>query len=156
MTKPAARTRHGLNAVRNRIAIRGLAIVDKRCAGAKALFEWKNELLNDLGGEENVSTQKRTLVELAVRTRLYVDHVDSFLLEQPSLINKRKRAILPIVRERQALVDSLARLLSQLGLDRQAKKVEDLDQYLERRGKELEAEKEKDDEAKPEAVTDDH
>ena len=43
MTKPVARTRHGLNAVRNRIAIRGLAIVDRRGAPAKALFAWQKD-----------------------------------------------------------------------------------------------------------------
>jgi len=129
MTKPVARTRHGLNAVRNRIAIRGLAIVDRRGAPAKALFAWQNELVRDLGGAD-ISTQKKTLVEMATRTRLYIDHVDAFLLTQPSLINKRKRAIIPILRERQQLVDSLARLLSQLGLEREAKRIPTLEEHL--------------------------
>jgi hypothetical protein len=60
------------------------------------------------------------LVEMAVRTRLYVDHVDAFLLEQRSLVDRRKKAILPILRERTSLVELLSRLLSQLGLDRVA------------------------------------
>ncbi len=129
MTKPVARTRHGLNAIRNRIAIRGLAIVDRRGAPAKALFAWQDDLVRDLGGAD-ISTQKKTLVEMATRTRLYIDHVDAFLLTQPSLINKRKRAIIPILRERQQLVDSLARLLSQLGLEREAKRIPTLEEHL--------------------------
>jgi len=43
-----------------------------------------------------VSAQKRALVDLAVRTRLYVDHCDAFLMEQPSLILKRRKTVLPI------------------------------------------------------------
>ena len=38
-----------------------------------------------------------------------------------SLINKRKKSLLPVVKERQALADGLARYLAQLGLGRVAK-----------------------------------
>ena len=76
------------------------------------------------------------------------------LLQQDGevFVNRRKRSLFPIVQQRQQLVDSLARLLSQLGLDRQAKKVEDLDAFLERRAKEMEQEK-KDE---PEATANNH
>jgi hypothetical protein len=130
MTKPTARTRHGLNAVKNRIAIKGLKLVDRRFGPAKELFAWQAELVRDLGGAETISTQKRALVEMATRTRLYINHVDAFLLSQPSLINKRKRAIIPILRERQSLVESLARLLSQLGLEREAKRIPSLAEHI--------------------------
>jgi hypothetical protein len=65
-----------------------------------------------------VSAQKRALVDLAVRTRLYVDHCDAFLMEQTSLILKRKKSVLPILLQRNQLADSLARTLSMLGLER--------------------------------------
>ena len=118
MTKIEKKTRHGLNAVNSRVEIRGFRIVDRRSAAAKGLFEWRAALLHDLGGEENVSAQKRALVDLAVRTRLYIDHCDAFLMEQPSLINKKKRSAIPILLQRQQLVDSLARTVSMLGLER--------------------------------------
>jgi hypothetical protein len=118
MTKPVKPTRHGLNAVKNRVEIRGFRVVDRRSAAAKALFEWRAALFRDLGGEANVSAQKRALVDLAVRTRLYVDHCDAFLMEQPSLILKKRKTVLPILLQRQSLADSLARTLSMLGLDR--------------------------------------
>lgn len=118
MTKMEKKSRHGLNALRNRVEIRGFRVVDRRSAAAKGLFGWRAALMKDLGGEENISAQKRALVDLAVRTRLYVDHVDAFLMEQPSLINKKRRTAFPILLQRQQLADSLARTLAQLGLNR--------------------------------------
>jgi len=133
------RTRHGLNALKVAVKVRGLAAIDKRTAAGQALVNWRQELLRDLGGEDSVSAQRRALVDMAVRTRLYIDHVDAWLMEQRSLLNRRKKAILPVLRERQILVDSLSRLLSQIGLERRAKPVEDLQTYLRRREREGEA-----------------
>jgi hypothetical protein len=42
-------------------------------------------------------------------------------LDQSTLINKRKKALLPVVLQRQTLADALARYLGQLGLERKAK-----------------------------------
>jgi hypothetical protein len=50
------------------------------------------------------------------------------------LVNARKRTLLPVVRERQALADALARYLAQLGLERRAKPVADLATYLATKG----------------------
>src|SRR6266852_4628530 len=100
------RSRHGLTALKARVTVRGLHAVDMRTAAAQGLVAWRNELLAALGGSENVSPQKMALVEMAVRTRLYVDHVDSWLLSQDSLVNKRRKSLLPVLRERQTLVDS--------------------------------------------------
>ena len=63
----------------------------------------------DLGGEEAISAQHRVLVELAVRTRLYVDTLDVWIMAQPSLVNARKRAVHPVVLQRQQLAEALAR-----------------------------------------------
>ncbi len=79
-----------------------------------------------------MSAQQLALVEMAVRTRLYVEHLDFFLMGQESLVNRKKKAVLPVLRERQQLVDSLARILGQLGLERRAKPVPALSEYLAR------------------------
>lgn len=110
--------------------MRGLQAIDRRTAAARALLTWRDDLVEALAGEDAVSPQQRALVDLAARTKLYVDAVDDWIVEQPSLVLTRKRSILPVVRERQALADSLARLLSQLGLDRRAKEVPTLSTYL--------------------------
>jgi hypothetical protein len=124
------RSRHGLSALKARVTVRGLGSIDMRTAAARSLIAWRNELLRDLGGDGNISSQRLALVEMAVRTRLYVDHVDAYLMEQSTLVNKRKKSVLPVLKERQALVDSLARLLAQIGLERQAKPVKPLDEYI--------------------------
>jgi hypothetical protein len=63
----------------------------------------------------------------------YVDSLDAWILERGSLVNARRRAVHPVVRERQQLVDSLARLLSLLGLERRQPKPVDLTAYLQTR-----------------------
>jgi hypothetical protein len=79
---------------------------------------WRADLTRDLGG--NFSTQQAALVDIATRTKLLLESVDAWLLSRPSPVNARKRALLPIVRERTQLADSLARTLTQLGLRRVA------------------------------------
>jgi hypothetical protein len=129
------RNRHGLTALMSRVKIRGLAVIDMRTSAARELMRWKAELLRDLGGEENISTQRLALVDMAVRTRLFLSHIDAFLLAQSSLVNKRHRTVLPILRDRMTLSDQLARLLSQLGLDRADTPVQSLAKYVEEKSK---------------------
>ncbi len=117
-TATQRRSRHGLTALKARVVLKGLSAIDARTVAARSLMQWRSELLCDLGGEENLSAQKMALVEAVTRTRLFVDHLDAFLLAQPSLVNRRKKSVLPALRERQALVDLMARLLGQLGLNR--------------------------------------
>src|SRR5215467_425270 len=135
MVMKAARphSRHGLNALKARVKVRGLQAIDQRTAAAQALLRWRRDLVEDLGGEAAVSTQQVALVEAAVRTRLYVDTLDAWILEHGSLVNARRRALHPVVRERQQLVDSLARLLGLLGLERRQPKAVDLSTYLRNR-----------------------
>ncbi len=129
--KPSrAYSRHGLNALKARVKVRGLQAIDRRTAAARALLSWRRDLLQDLGGEEAVSAQQRSLAELVARTKLYVDTLDAWILEQPSLVNARKRALLPVVVQRQQLADSMARMLSLLGLERRAKPVPKLEEYI--------------------------
>lgn len=72
----------------------------------------------------------RPLVDLSTKTKLLLDSIDSWLLRQPSLIDKRRRALLPVVRERQTLADALARYLTLLGLERKPKPTQALGEYL--------------------------
>ena len=74
--------------------------LDKRTVMGKALERWRQELIADLGGDENISAQQRGMI-----------------FQQPSLIDKRKRALLPAVRERQSLAIGLAEYLDRLGLE---------------------------------------
>jgi hypothetical protein len=81
--------------------------------------------IDALGGEQ-VSPQQETIIDLAVRSKLILDSIDAWLLQQPSLIRKKYRVLAPIVLQRQSLADRLARYIGQLGLERRGPKVPSL------------------------------
>ena len=53
------RPRTGLNALKARVKVRGLAAIDRRTTAARALLDWRQELVADLGGEAKVSAAQR-------------------------------------------------------------------------------------------------
>jgi hypothetical protein len=80
--------------------------------------DWKARVRADLGGD--LSTAEETLLEHASRQMLLIDSVDAWTFDPKahrSLVNARKRSIAPVLAQRQALVDSLVRLLQLLGLN---------------------------------------
>jgi hypothetical protein len=94
------------------VKVRGLAVLDRRTLAARHLLDWRAELLDDLGGEATASAAQRALVEVATRTKLYLDHVDAVLMAQDSLIvrrNRRRHHLMPLVEQRQRIADSLVR-----------------------------------------------
>ena len=124
---------HGTKALKRAVNTLGRRTIDRRTSVGKALAAWRSELLADLGGIENISTQELALLEEAVKTKLILDSIDAWLLNQPSLINKKSRSVLPAVRDRQALVTTLRGLLGDLGLSRRSKGVS-LNEYLVAKG----------------------
>jgi len=126
-------SRSGFHALKSTLRRLGPRTIDRRTSLGKHLAAWRADLLADLGGEEALSTQQRALVDILVRQKLLLESVDSWLLVQRTLVNSRKRTLFPVVRERQALADSLARYLAQLGLERRARPVPNLDDYLRQR-----------------------
>ena len=99
----------------------GSRAIDGRSSVGVALPRWEADLVQDLGGDDSISTQQETLIELAVRSKIMLDSIDACLLTQPSLINARKRTLIPVVLQRQTLADGLGRYLSQLSLERRHK-----------------------------------
>ena len=128
---PRGYSKHGLYAMKQSIKTLGNRTVDQRTAVGKALAEWRADLLHDLGGETSVSTQEMALVHEAVTTKLILDSINTWLLSQHSLINKRTRAVIAVVRDRNTLVTTLRGLLGDLGLSRRSKTVTDLTTYVE-------------------------
>jgi hypothetical protein len=114
------------------VASRGGRIIDARTRVGRAMLAWRAELVQDLGGQDQLSTQQTAILDVAVRTRLLLDSVDSWMVRQPSLIDKRKRALHPIVQQRTALADALVRHLTALGLARVAREANSLSDYLKR------------------------
>ncbi len=110
--------------------------IDGRTSQGKAFCAWRDALVQDLGGEDQVSAQQLTVIDLAARTKILLDGIDAYLFQEPGahegssrLFSKRERKLYPIVRQRQALADSLARYMGMLGLARRAK-VYDLSDYV--------------------------
>ena len=121
---------HGLTTLKKAIRVLGGRAIDRRTALGRVLEHWRHSLLSDLGAIEQTSAQQRQLIDLAVKTKLLLDSIDTWLVKQPSLVNHRKRALLPVVLQRQQLADALARYMTQLGLERKAKQVLSLSDYL--------------------------
>jgi transposase InsO family protein len=119
--KPARPSpRAGLRALTTAVNLRGLRAISGRTYAGRALRRWRSELEVDLGGADALSAQQRALVDQACRTRLLLDSIDAWLLEQQSIVDKRHRRVVPIVRERKAMALQLANVLAMLGLARQA------------------------------------
>jgi len=112
------RPRHGLNAAMARVKLRGFRAIDRRTVAARETLAFRSDLIAALGGADRLSPQRRRFVDLASRANLLLDHVDAWLLEQQSLVNRRSRSLLPVLIQRQAIADHLIRILDKLGLDR--------------------------------------
>ena len=123
-------TTHGLTTLKRAVNGLGNRLVDRRTVTGRALAKWRTDLIQDLGGD--VSTQQSAIVDLAVKSKLLLDSIDVWLLTQPTLINKRKRSLLPVVKERQAIADGLAKYMAMLGLERRSKPV-NLQDYVQQK-----------------------
>ncbi len=129
--KPNPRnTQHGLSLMKRALKEHGTRALDRRTRVSKALDQWRDQLISDLGGAERISTQQRAIINVALKTKLLLDSIDAWLLQQPSLINFRKRSVHPVVLQRQQLADSLIRAMVQLGLERRARPVRGLAEIL--------------------------
>ena len=128
--EPGRPRTHGITALRRSVEGLGNRVVSRRYKVGRALWTWRSELLADLGGIEAVSTQELALLEEAVKTKLMLDSIDAWILQQKTLINKRTRGVLPAVRDRQSLVSTLRGLLSDLGLKRRGRNEPSLSEYL--------------------------
>ncbi len=62
------------------------AMPSPHTALGRALREWRESLVADLGGPDSVTTQQLALVDTAVRSKLLVDSVDAYVLGMPSPI----------------------------------------------------------------------
>ena len=123
-------SKNGLTAMKSALSKPGARAIDRRTKIGRALLQWRYELIEDLGGVNAVTTQQLAIVELAVKSKLMLDSIDAWLLKQPSLVNARKKSLLPVVRERQQLADSLAQYMGQLGMERRDRPTPSLQEHL--------------------------
>ncbi len=113
-TKPKRRRRRS-HPEKQPVALRpGPQGLDLRSAGAQALAAWRLDLIDHCGGQAGISVPERILVERAITTELLIQDADRHLLAMATTI--QANGYVALVRERQTLVDSQARLLDRLGL----------------------------------------
>lgn len=149
----AKTARSEIRELRRRVAIRGLKTLDTRTSGARALLEWRRELIEALGGDAQLSPQEVTLVEQVTRLKLFLDHTDAYLLSLPSIINQRKKKMIPLVKDRLALAAELRATLSLLGLKRIPKLISTIEPERMEKILAVEAEQEeRDTDERPESV----
>ena len=131
--RPRVYSTHGLCTLKAAVRAAGDNWLDTLGPVGQALKEWQDEIIADLGGPAAISAQQRALVQLATRTHLFLESIDRFLLEQPSLVNKSRRQLFPVVLQRQQLADALARYVNLLGLERRSRPMPSLNEYLQGR-----------------------
>jgi hypothetical protein len=109
----------------------GLSALDGRSALARAVRDWKAAVAEDLGGDVTLSQAQRTLLEAAAVDVVLLGVADAWLRENASsVVNKRKRAFVPLVEQRLRVATHLAGLLETLGLKRVPKPVPTLGELM--------------------------
>jgi hypothetical protein len=117
------KTRIGLRALKTKIQLRGLDVISKNTIAGRLLFEWQTGLIAALGGADNISPQQKCLIDLACQSKAICDHVTAFIMEQESLVIKRRKTVIPVVMQRAQLAAQLEKTLTTLGLQRIAKQL---------------------------------
>jgi hypothetical protein len=119
--------RRGYRSLKKKMAADGFRGIDMRSPAARALTAWRVELVTDLGGPEQISAQVSTLIEQAARLKLLLDCCDGYLFSLPSIFIRRRKKVIPLVRERLLLAAELRATLSLLGLKKIPKLVSSID-----------------------------
>src|SRR5262249_29613475 len=92
-------------------------------------------LVADLGGEDALSTSQRALIDVALRSWAILDATDAYLLSLPSPVHKRRRELWRVVVGGGRFASQLEATFARLGVERKAREVESLDQYLNSKAK---------------------
>jgi hypothetical protein len=103
--------------------------LDGRSALSQSIAKYRAELLASLGGADNLSSMEHTLVEMVSRDWIMIQHIDAYLF-QTGIFNKKRRQAYALTVQRMQIADSLTRRLQALGLQRRAKQVPSLSDYL--------------------------
>ena len=120
--------RHGLFSLKRSLKERGLPALDQRTAFARELAAIKRGIASDLG--DDLTTAQEAVLEAVVGGRAYLRIVDATLATHPEwIVNRRRRALAPLVKERAVLADSVLRGLQTLGLKRVPREVGSLRTY---------------------------
>jgi hypothetical protein len=114
-----------------RLRGRGISGIDRRTGPGKDALSFRDEAVIDLGGNSNLTSTKKALLDIATMERYLFRFGVEYILSLNAPVNKRKRAFFPIVKDIVSLGDSLTRHLVVLGLERVLPPPKTLSDYLD-------------------------
>lgn len=114
--------------------------LDQRTQTARALRAIRDDLAADAGGWDHVTSRERLLIERCAAQALIVAAIEAHVFGQPSVIGQDGALLPSLAKGYTAHVQSLARMLTSLGLrpDR-ADRTPDLQTYMQERKRAAEA-----------------
>lgn len=83
----------------------------------RAIEEWRQAIIDDLGGSSNVISTQRIVIDLAAKTFVMIDVLDQYILDpyEQHIIDLERKQAHAVVLQRQKLADSLQRYMKDLG-----------------------------------------
>lgn len=118
---------HGYRVLRRTLQALTTKRLDGRSAVAVAVRAFKAQVTEDLGG--NLSRAQEVVLESAAQKLVLRDTLADYIFRQPSLVT-RKRQLVPVVLHFLQVSESLARDLERLGLEKRAKALPSLADYV--------------------------
>ncbi len=107
--------------------------VDLRRREDRAVFETLRTIEGDLGGVEEISSQRHVILEAIGRKLRDLLKLEAYL-DGVSIINKRRRCLIPAVLEKHRILESIRRDLETIGLDRKVKQPRSITEYIREKG----------------------
>jgi hypothetical protein len=77
-------TKREVTTLKKAVRVLGGRAIDRRTALGRALKDWRHSIIQDPGGVNQTSTQQRQVIDLAVKTKLFLDSIDAYLINQLS------------------------------------------------------------------------
>lgn len=109
--------------------------LDMRSEAGQAIKRLQTRLETDLGGADNLSTQERLIVDRIVKKALIVEALESYALSRRTIFKRNGELIGCLGRHYLSYTEALRRDLQALGLQRRAKDVPNLQDYLQARAR---------------------
>lgn len=124
------RQTHGGHTLKRAVMQLGSRAIDRRTTVGRQHAAWRADLVSDLGGLSEISTQKSALIDEVVLTKLMLSSINAWIVSQPSLIHRKSKSVIAAVKDRNSLVAVLRTLLADLGLERKARPRKTLSELL--------------------------
>lgn len=115
------------NAMTHGLYSRDAGRIDLRKREDRAVFETLQAIERDLG---DLSAQQALILAGIGRQLRDLHRVEAYLAGLKSIVNKRRRSLLPVVIEKHRMLESIRRDLEALGLERVKREPMKLQEYL--------------------------